>query len=126
MIGKMVSLGFNLATLPARMTFRGAKAVLAMPGDLEQIIEEMRGVSDEVAREVQMLAVNVDAEMRQKAAHLSGEEKHQAAEMALAAAQQHLSMAAVDMLRALWLVMDSNRALEQSDGAVFIEQEQRI
>ena len=126
MIGKMVSLGFDLATLPARMTFRGAKAVLAMPGDLEQIIEEMRGVSDEVAREVQMLAANVDAEMRQKAAHLSGEEKHQAAEMALAAAQQHLSMAAVDMLRALWLVMDSKRPLEQSDGAVFIEHEQRI
>ena len=125
MIGKIVSLGFDLATLPARMTFRGAKAVLTMPGDLEQVIAEMREVSDDVAREVQMLAASVDAEMQQKAAHLSGEEKQQAAELALAAAQTHLSMAAVDMLRALWLAMDSKQSLNQDDRSLIIEGERR-
>ena len=124
MIGKMVSLGFDLATLPARMSFRGAKAVLTMPGDLQQVMAEMREVSDEVAREIQMLAASVDAEMSQKAAHLSGEQKQQAAELALATAQQHLSMAAVDMLRALWLAMDSNRSLGHDDSPI-LEQERR-
>ena len=121
MIGKMVSLGFDLATLPARMTYRGTRAMLAMPGDIEQVMAEMRQVSDEVAREIQVLLDNVDAEMSQKAAHLSDEQKQQAADLALFAAQKHLSMAAVDILRALWLTMDANRGLEQDDGSVVIE-----
>ena len=37
MIGKMVSLGFDLATLPARMTYRGTRAMINMPGDIEQV-----------------------------------------------------------------------------------------
>jgi len=123
MIGKMVSLGFDLATLPARMTFKGAKAMLAMPGDFEQIIAEMREVSDEVAREIQILMASVDAEMSQKAAHLSGEQKQQAAELAMVTAQQHLSMAAVDMLRALWLSVDSSRTLGRDERPVVLEQE---
>ncbi|MBE9540593.1 MAG: hypothetical protein IMF06_16040 [Proteobacteria bacterium] len=124
MIGKMVSLGFDLATLPARMSYRGAKAVLTMPGGLQLVMAEMREVSDEVAREIQMLAASVDAEMSQKAAHLSGEQKQQAAELALATAQQHLSMAAVDMLRALWLAMDSSRSLGH-DASPILEQDRR-
>jgi endonuclease/exonuclease/phosphatase (EEP) superfamily protein YafD len=121
MIGKMVSLGFDLATLPARMTYRGTRAMLAMPGDIEQVMAEMRQVSDEVAREIQVLLDSVDAEMSQKAAHLSDEQKQQAADVALFAAQKHLSMAAVNVLRALWLTMDANRSLEQDDGSVVIE-----
>ena len=123
MIGKMVSLGFDLATLPARMSYRGTKAMLSMPGDFEQVLAEIRQASDEVAREIQVMMASVDAEMSQKAAHLSGEQKQQAAELALNAAEQHLSMAAVNILRALWLAVDSNRALEHERGPVIIEQE---
>ena len=123
MIGKMVSLGFDMATLPARMSFKGAKAMLAMPGDFGQIVAEMREVSDEVAREIQILMASVDAEMSQKAAHLSGEQKQRAAELAMATAQQHLSMAAVDLLRALWLSVDSARTLGRDDKPVTLEQE---
>jgi len=123
MIGKMVSLGFDLATLPARMTFKGTKAMLAMPGDFEQVMAEIRQASDEVAREIQALMADVDAEMSQKAAHLNGEQKQQAAELALDAAEKHLSMAAVNMLRALWLAVDSSRSLEQGRGGVIIEHE---
>ena len=123
MIGKMVSLGFDLATLPARMTFKGTKAMLAMPGDFEQVMAEIRQASDEVAREIQALMADVDAEMSQKAAHLNGEQKQQAAELALDAAEKHLSMAAVNMLRALWLAVDSSRSLEQDRGGVNIEHE---
>ena len=123
MIGKMVSLGFDLATLPARMTFKGTKAMLAMPGDFEQVMAEIRQASDEVAREIQALMADVDAEMSQKAAHLNGEQKQQAAELALDAAEKHLSMAAVNMLRALWLAVDSSRSLEQDRGGVIIEHE---
>jgi len=123
MIGKMVSLGFDLATLPARMTYRGARAMLAMPGDFEQVMAEIRQASDDVAREIQGLMVDVDMEMSRKAAHLSGEQKQQAAELALDAAEKHLSMAAVNMLRALWLVVDSSRSLEHDKALVIIGHE---
>ena len=123
MIGKMVSLGFDLATLPARMTLRGTRAMLAMPGDLEQVMAEMRQVSDEVAREVQALLYSVDQEMSQQTAHLDPQQKQHAAELALDAAEKHLSMAAVNLLRALWLTVDSNRRLEQEGSGVVIEHE---
>lgn len=122
MIGKIVSLGFDLATLPARMTYRGVRSMLAMPGDIDQIIAEIRQVSDEVAQEIQTLLDSVDAEMSQKAAHLNGEQKKQAADLALYAAQKHLSMAAVNVLRALWLSLDAERSLEQDSANVVIEQ----
>jgi hypothetical protein len=121
MIGKMVSLGFDLATLPARMTYRGTRAMLTMPGDIEQVLAEVRGASDEVAREIQALLNSVDAEMSQKAAHLNPQQKQQAAELALGAAEQHLSMAAINMLRALWLTVDSSRQLERDADGVIIE-----
>ena len=121
MIVKMVSLGFDLATLPARMTYRGTRAMLAMPGDIEQVLAEVRQVSDEVAREVQALLYSVDQEMSQQAAHLDPRQKQQAAELALDAAEKHLSMAAVNLLRALWLTVDSNRRLEQEGSGVVIE-----
>ena len=123
MIGKMVSLGFDLATLPARMTYRGTKAMLSMPGDFEQVMLEIREASDEVAREIQGLLTQVDAEMSHKTAHLNSEQKQQAAELALDAAEQHLSMAAVNMLRALWLAVDSSRGLEHDRDGVIIEHE---
>jgi hypothetical protein len=123
MIGKMVSLGFDLATLPARMTYRGTRAMLAVPGDIERVVAEVRQVSDEIAREVQALLYSVDQDMRRKTAHLSPEQKQQAAELALDAAEKHLSMAAVNMLRALWLAVDSNRRLEQEGSGVVIEHE---
>ncbi len=123
MIGKMVSLGFDLATLPARMTYKGTRAMLAMPGDFEQVMAEIRQASDDVAREIQELMTDVDMEMSRKAAHLSSEQKQQAAELALDAAEKHLSMAAVNMLRALWLVVDSGRTLEQDKASGVIEHE---
>jgi hypothetical protein len=123
MIGKMVSLGFDMATLPARMTLKGAKAMVAMPGDFNHFMQEIRQASDEVAREIQALMTSVDMEMSHKAAHLSPEQKQQAAELALGAAEQHLSMAAVNMLRALWLSVDSARSLERGEGPVIIEHE---
>jgi hypothetical protein len=123
MMGKLVSLGFDMATLPARMTIRGAKAVVTAPGDINHFLGELRQASDEVAREVQLLLESVDAEMSRKAAHLSPVQKQQAAELALGAAEQHLSMAAVNILRALWLAVDSNRSLEQGREGVIIEHE---
>lgn len=123
MLGKMVSLGFDLATLPARMTFRGARAMLAMPGDIDHFMQEIRLASDDVAREIQYVLDSVDTEMRQKAAHLNPQQKQQAAELALGAAEQHLSMAAVNMLRALWLTMDASRSLTRDSRSVIIEHE---
>ena len=121
MLGKMVSLGFDLATLPARMTFRGARAIVAMPGDVEHFLEEMRTASDDVAREIQLVLNSVDAEMREKAAHLDPQQKQQAAELALGAAERHLSMAAINILRALWLTMDANRSLAQDKDTLAID-----
>ncbi|MCB1855431.1 MAG: hypothetical protein KDI05_11160 [Halieaceae bacterium] len=113
MLGKMVSMGFELATLPARMTLRGVRAAVAAPGDVGYFMRELRLASDEVAREVQQVLAAVDAEMTQKAAHLDPVQKQQAAELALGAAEQHLSMAAVNVLRALWLQLDAGRSLQE-------------
>jgi hypothetical protein len=125
MLGKMVSMGFDLATLPARMTLRGVRAAVTAPGDIGYLLRELRVVPDEVAREVQQVLASVDAEMSQKSAHLNPVQKQQAAELALGAAEQHLSMAAVNILRALWLSLDASRSLEeQGREGVIIEHEQ--
>ena len=121
MLTKIISLGFDVATLPARMTFKGARAVVSMPGDVGHFIQEIRSVSDEVARELQLLLDSVDREMSEKAAHLNPQQKQQAAELALGAAEQHLSMAAVNILRAMWLTMDPNRSLTRDDNPLAIK-----
>jgi 5-formyltetrahydrofolate cyclo-ligase len=125
MIGKTVSMGFDLATLPMRMTYRGARAMLTMAGNYQQLREELRGASDEIAREIQTVLAQVDAEMAARAAHLNPEEKQQAAALALDAAEKHLSMAAVNMLRALWLATHSNRQISQDKDGLIIEHDQQ-
>lgn len=112
MIGKMISFGFNMATLPARLTYKSARAMLTAPADFHEFMEQLRHASDEVAREIQLIMDGVDAEMRRDTAHLSPRQKQQAAEMALDAAEKHLSMAAVNMFRALWLALDSAQVLQ--------------
>ncbi len=123
MIGKMVTMGFEMATLPARLTYRGTRAMLAAPADFAQFMEQLRQASDEVAREIQLIMDGVDAEMSHKAAHLSPEQKQQAAELALDAAEKHLSMAAVNVFRALWLAVNSAQSLRQEREPVTIDQD---
>ena len=124
MIGKMFSLGFEAATLPALLTYRSTRAVLGIPGELERIRGEFRQLSDEVGRGVQVLLASVDADMRHKTAHLSAQQKQQALDLALDAAEQHLSMAALNTLRALWLALDSGRELRRDRTGIVIEHEQ--
>jgi hypothetical protein len=111
MIGKMLSSGFSLATLPARLAYRSARAVAMSPAEFSQMMSELRGASDEVMQEIQQIMASVDDEMGRKTAHLSNEQKQQAAMLALDAAEKHLSMAAVNILRALWLAMNSDPQL---------------
>ncbi|MEM9422886.1 MAG: hypothetical protein AAF986_10370 [Pseudomonadota bacterium] len=105
------------------MTYRSVKAVATVPGDLNHLRQELAQFSGEVAREIQHVLESVDAEMRAKSAHLNPSEKQQAAELAISAAEQHLSMAAVNVLRALWLSADANRSLEEDRKAGIIEHE---
>ena len=102
MIGKMVSLGFGLATMPARMTFKGARAAVSAPGDVGHFLDELRQVSDGVLQDAQLLLDSIDAEMSRKTAHLTPEQKQKAAEQALHTAERHLSVAAVNILQAVW------------------------
>lgn len=111
MIGKMLSAGFSLATMPARLAYRSARAAAMTPAEFSQFLGELRGASDEAMREVHSLLASVDDEMGRKTAHLSNEQKQQAALLALDAAEKHLSMAAVNLLRAVWLAMNSNPEL---------------
>ncbi|TGD73354.1 hypothetical protein E4634_09980 [Mangrovimicrobium sediminis] len=103
MLGQLFAMGVDIATLPARLTWRSARAVSMTPAQLQQFSRELRAASDEAAREVRALLDEVDAEMSARAGHLSPEQKMQAASLALNAAEQHLSMAAVNLLRAFWL-----------------------
>lgn len=123
MLTKMFSMGFDLATLPARLTWRSARAMTLSGSDYERFREELQQASNEAAREIQAVLAGVDAEMRHKAAHLSPEQKQQAAGLALDAAEKHLSMAAVDMLRALWLSVHAGRELRHQADGVVINQE---
>lgn len=114
MIGKLISTGIDLATLPARVALNTTQKALQLPADLGQMIAEVQEAAEQAVQEVQVMAEGVEAEMTQKAAHLSPEQKHRAAELALSAAEQHLNMAATNMLRALWLVASSALPLETS------------
>jgi hypothetical protein len=111
MIGKMLSAGFNLATMPARVALRSARALAMTPAELSEFMAELRMASDDAVREIQLMMDNVDEEMSRKAAHLSNEEKQLAAMLALEAAEKHLSMAAVNLLRAVWLGLNANPQL---------------
>ena len=85
MIGKLLSTGFSLATLPARLTFRSVRALAMTPAEANRLLAGMRETSDQAVREIQGLLANVDAEMTHKAGHLSAADKRLAAELALQA-----------------------------------------
>jgi hypothetical protein len=123
MIGKMMSMGFDLATMPARLGWRSARAMTMSAAEFQQFSEELRNASEEAAREIRQVIAGVDMEMSQKAGHLSPDQKAQAAALALDAAEKHLSMAAVNMLRALWLSTNAHRELANEDGSVIIDHE---
>ena len=123
MIRQMISAGFNLYTLPARMAYRSTAGWFGLPQDFDQFVGQLRTQSEEVTREVQRVIEGVDLEMRQKAAHLSPEQREQAAELAIHSAEQHLSMAAVNVLRAFWLATSARRGLADRDGSTIIDHE---
>ena len=115
MIGKLLSTGISLATLPARLTFRSVRALAMTPAEVSRLLADMRQASDQAVRELQELLTRVDADMAQKTAHLSAADKRLAAELALRAAEQHLSMAAINILRAVWLTLNSTPNLPPNE-----------
>jgi hypothetical protein len=122
MIGKLLSTGFSLATLPARLTFRSVRALAMTPAEASRLLAEMREASDQAVHELQGLLASVDAEMTHKAAHLSAADKRLAAELALRAAEQHLSMAAINILRAVWLTLNAAPNLPPAEPDKRLEQ----
>ena len=122
MIGKLLSTGFSLATLPARLTFRSVRALAMTPAEVSRLLADMRQASDQAVRELQELLTRVDADMAQKTAHLSAADKRLAAELALRAAEQHLSMAAINILRAVWLTLNSTPNLPPNEPDERVEQ----
>jgi hypothetical protein len=122
MIGKLLSTGFSLATLPARLTFRSVRALAMTPAEASRLLADMREASDQAVHELQGLLASVDAEMSHKAAHLSAADKRLAAELALRAAEQHLSMAAINILRAVWLTLNAAPNLPPAEPDKRLEQ----
>lgn len=122
MITKMLSMGVDIATLPARLTWRSARAMTMNASEFQQFSAELRLASEEAAREIRAVLAGVDADMHARAGHLSAEQKAQAAGLALQAAEQHLSMAAVNLLRALWLSSHAGRELTRDASGVVIDQ----
>lgn len=123
MLAKMFSVGIDVATLPARLGLRSARAMTMSAAELQQFTEELRQASEATLRELQTVVAGVDDEMRFKAGHLSPEQKAQAAGLALEAAEQHLSMAAVNLLRALWLSAHAGRELADQRRGEIIDHE---
>lgn len=106
MIGTLLKTGFSLATMPARLTYRSVRALAMTPAEVNRVLADMREASDQAVQEIHGLLASVDAEMTYKTAHLSAADKRLAAELALDAAEQHLSMAGINLLRALWLTLN--------------------
>jgi hypothetical protein len=123
MISKLLSTGFSLATLPARLTFRSVRALAMTPAEASRLLADMRDASDQAVAEIQQLLASVDAEMGRKTAHLSNADKHLAAELALQSAEQHLSMAAINILRAVWLTLNSTPQLPAGEAPRLIKYE---
>lgn len=121
MIGKILSTGFSLATLPARLTFRSVRALAMTPAEASRLLAEMRDASDQAVQEIHALLASVDDEMGRKTAHLSNADKRLAAELALQAAEQHLSMAAINILRAVWLTLNSTPQLPHAEADRLLE-----
>ncbi len=121
MIGKAVSFTFNLYTLPARMAYRSAANYLDLPPTFDQLMRELRANSEQVARDVQAVFASVDQEMSHKAAHLSPEQRQQAANLALDSAEKHLSMAAVNVLRAMWLSASAQQLARRDDDPAVVD-----
>ncbi|SDI01299.1 hypothetical protein SAMN05216603_1192 [Pseudomonas benzenivorans] len=86
----------------------------------------MREASDQAVQELQELLDGVDAEMTHKAAYLSATDKRLAAELALRATEQHLSMAAINVLRVVWLTFNSPPNLPPSEPDERVERIERI
>lgn len=107
MIGTLLKTGFSLATLPARLTYRSVRALAMTPAEVSRLLADMREASDQAVQEIHGLLAKVDEDMTLKAAHLSAADRRLAAELALDAAEQHLSMAGINLLRALWLMLNS-------------------
>jgi hypothetical protein len=122
MIGKLISTGFSLATLPARLTFRSVRALAMTPAEASRLLADMRQASDQAVQELQGLLANVDADMTHKTAHLGVADKRLAVELALHAAEQHLNMAAINILRAVWLTLHSTPNLPPSELDKRLEQ----
>ncbi|MDO9320799.1 MAG: hypothetical protein Q7U01_04125 [Pseudomonas sp.] len=121
MIGKILSTGFSLATLPARLTYRSVRALAMTPSEASRLLAEMRDASDQAVQEIHALLASVDDEMGRKTAHLSNADKRLAAELALQAAEQHLSMAAINILRAVWLTLHSAPQLPHTEADRLLE-----
>ncbi len=125
------------ATLAAINAFVSDEGFQAIPGEMRQSLASITSLSEELQTQLRNTGpklnkvlegtdrtlASVDAEMTARAAHLNPQQKQQAAELALDAAEKHLSMAAVNMLRALWLAVDSERRLKQEGSGVVIEHE---
>jgi hypothetical protein len=92
------------------------------PAEASRLLADMREASDQAVHELQGLLASVDAEMTHKAAHLSAADKRLAAELALRAAEQHLSMASINILRAVWLTLNSTQNLPPAEPDKRIEQ----
>lgn len=123
MITKIVTYGFKLYTLPARVAYRRTAHLFNLPPTLEELFAELRASSEQVSRQVEAIFNEVDRDMSERAAHLSPQQRQQAADLALDAAEQHLSMAAVNMLRALWLATSARNALQAEGDSSIIEHE---
>lgn len=121
MIGKILSTGFSLATLPARLTFRSVRALAMTPAEASRLLAEMRDASDQAVEAIHALLASVDDEMGRKTAHMSNADRRLAAELALQAAEQHLSMAAINILRAVWLTLNSTPQLPHTEVDGLIE-----
>lgn len=121
MLRNVIKTGFDLATLPARLTLIGARHALTLPSDITQLRQTLAQAATEAAQELRALADSVDQEMQQKAAHLTPQQREQATWLALQAAEQHMSMAARNLMRALWLGTAQQRELNAAKADRIIE-----
>ena len=106
MLGKLVSKSIDIATLPARVTFKGYMKALdaanLMPGGIEQFQQDMNE-----------LLKQLDADFDRNVDDMTEQERETAAVQEIYRAEQHLSAALISILRLVRLATaEDSRVIE--------------
>ncbi len=117
MIAELLSAGFNISMLPARLAIRNTKNTVQAMRDLPYLMKnfssDMHQSRDEAQMMMGQIMSRIDNELGGDPANLSKQEREMIANRELALAEQHVGHALINLLTACRvLTAQSSRVIE--------------